>query len=201
MGQHSLSREHTVIACSTLPQTQKPQVDTTNKNREAEHFCSTTDRAVYYHNHLITGQVSFLLHPQPFSSPFRSSVTQTFTLNCISEKSAATKRSKRKERRKTELMCKHIMKIGIEQAGCVVQKGSCGHVEVTRTSRAEAGQSTCVVQQRAAVRQGTKGIKLIRSWATQLTLTMFHCCKSLYQTAPVSLCPPLVSLQGLITEK
>lgn len=48
---------------------------------------------------------------------------------------------------------------------------------------------------------GTKGIRLIHSWATQLIFMMFHCCKSLWQTAPDSLCPPLVYLQGLITEK
>lgn len=46
------------------------------------------------------------------------------------------------------------MKIGYEQ--CVVQEGSCGHVEVNRTSRAEAGEPTCVVQA-ATVRQRDKG--------------------------------------------
>lgn len=79
---------------------------------------------------------SFFLHPQPSSSPFRSSVTQTFVLNCVTEKSAATNRSKRKERKKIEFLCKHIMKIGYEQAGHVVQEGSCGHVEV----KGQAGQ-------------------------------------------------------------
>lgn len=54
-------------------------------------------------------------------------------------------------------MCKHIMKIGIEQEGCVVQEGSCGHVEVNRTSRAEAGWPTCVVQQSVTVRHRDKG--------------------------------------------
>lgn len=53
-------------------------------------------------------------------------------------------------------MSKHIMKIGYEQEGYVVQEGSCGHVEVKRTSRAESGQPTCVVQP-ATVRQRDKG--------------------------------------------
>ena len=121
MGQHSLSKGHLVTVWPTLPQMQKPKTDTADKNREAEHFCSTVDRAVYCHNHMITGQVPFPFHPQPLPSPFRSSVTQTFILNSVSEKSAATARSERKERRKTKLMCKHTMKIGAEREGCAGQ--------------------------------------------------------------------------------
>lgn len=54
-------------------------------------------------------------------------------------------------------MCKLIMKIGHEQEGRAAQKGSCGHAEANRTSRAEAGQPTCVVQQPATVGQRDKG--------------------------------------------
>lgn len=79
---------------------QKPQMDTAQIKTGKLLLNCTTDRAVYYHNHLITGQVSFFLHLQPFSSPFRSSVTQTFILNCVSEKSAATNRSKKEGKEK-----------------------------------------------------------------------------------------------------
>lgn len=78
-------------------------------------------------------------------------------LNSVSEKSAATARSERKARRKTKLMCKHTMKTGVEREGCAMQGGSHGHVEVTRTSRAGAGQPVCTVQQPATVRQRAKG--------------------------------------------
>lgn len=115
---------------------------------------STTDRAVYYHNHLITGQVSFSTL-SPFSFPFRSSVTQTLLLNCVSEKSAAIDRSKRKERRKTELMSKHIMKIGYEQEGCVGgQLWSCWSQE-DKQGRSRTAHPCG--QQPATVRQRDKG--------------------------------------------
>lgn len=95
-----MSMGHLVIFWLTLPQMKEPQTDTV-QIKPGKHFCSAVDRAVHCHNHLITGQVRFPLHPQPFPSLFRSSATQTFIWNSVFEKSAATARSKRKENRNT----------------------------------------------------------------------------------------------------